>query len=125
MRRGNDHDMAFRDFPRKIVLTIPPVRRLYEYAKTIQSERDALIRDVERLQSELKLAAEAKARAEEQAQEASKQREDVELRLYMLTSDFHRAVNVSEHVRAMLRGTQEELDTLRQNNGKYPPRGGT
>ena len=129
--------MTIRDLARQAALTIPHVRRFYasaqglrsdldqararcleleERVSRLSSERDDLASELERARDELAAAAIAREQAEAAVRVASEKREDVELRLYTLTSDFQRAVAASEAVRARLRGAEQRLQALAQGD---------
>ncbi len=125
--------MALRDLARRALLTIPRVRRFYAYTQELRLERDALAArcaeldghlrrlrsaqdDLERARQELEAAVAARKQAEAAARAASEERESIELRLYALTSDFQRAVNASEIIRAKLAETEQKIEALRRKS---------
>jgi len=102
--------MNFRATSRRLALSIPRVRRFYAYAADLRAR-------VESLEAEL---AQRKAdRAElgrSSGQPADQDREDLELQLYMLRSDYQYVVRLLDQSRSDLSEARAELETLRREN---------
>jgi len=115
--------MAIGSIVRRVALAIPRVRRFYDYSQTLRSERDELasalanlrrrhdglsterdaaVGELDHLKAELIQVGEARDQAETAARLAAADREDLALRLYVLRSDYQRAVSAAEEVRDAL-----------------------
>lgn len=84
--------MAFRSLTRKLALSLPRVRRFYDYTGELRSDRDKLLRQ---------LAC------------AQKEYTDLELQHYVLRSDFQRVVALNDELRTRLQEAEQLVGELR------------
>ena len=124
--------MSFQSLTRTAARSIPRVRRFYEYADKLAKTKEQLSATVGRLRSKLsaieaklaeaeaeriKLATEL-AKTNDVAEAADKERESLELQLYILTSDFQRAVSQNEQLNASLQEAERLADELRTQSNE-------
>lgn len=111
--------MRIRSIARSAALTVPPLRRLFDYAMSQARENAERTAEVALLRGRLdQHQAEHQYQAEHQSVEAA-EREALELQLYVMRSDYQRAVVRNEKLAMSLRecearATQEGLDADRR-----------
>jgi O-methyltransferase/8-demethyl-8-(2,3-dimethoxy-alpha-L-rhamnosyl)tetracenomycin-C 4'-O-methyltransferase len=109
--------MSIRALSRRLALSIPRVRRFYEYTRGLQAElAHAVAAKTAAKDAEDASRQEAAAAAEAYRQklEAYKQQlEQCELKVYVLNSDYQRAVVAADSARLALANANKELEECR------------
>jgi DNA repair exonuclease SbcCD ATPase subunit len=112
--------MNFRATSRRLVLSIPRVRRFYEYAADLRAKVESLEAELAQRNAEIRSLL---RRAEfERRSAANESREDLELRLYTLQSDYQYVVALLDQNRSALSEARAGLETLRRESKEMATR---
>jgi hypothetical protein len=91
--------VIFERITRRAILTIPRVRRFYAYTSQLADENSRLRDELSRYVASVDSDAMKLSKAEHDLEFVSRDRDDLELQLYALRSDFHRVVGQAEELR--------------------------
>jgi hypothetical protein len=106
---------AIKGVMRRAALAIPPVRRLQDDMRRLHE----MLVELQRANGLLRQQLDRETAASETA---AKQRDELELRLYVMRSDLNRAMIRSEEFRGALRQAERLLEELRAERDPRAPR---